>query len=161
MSILLIVCLKNSLFTPASEFIMPLRLKSQRKFKYVRKVPGSDEEYSVTFEHTFAEDEDTSVLQEALRDIPENISEEERQHKIEEITQLTGMKMYMNRFRKSLVEWEDIEDENGKPYEFNEYNQKLIFEYVHGDAEFFKEIVADKKAGVINSKNSKAGVTRS
>lgn len=139
-----------------------LKLKKDRKFTYEHEDKENDISFSVTFEHPFAEDEDMTVLKDALKDIPENVTPEEKTSLVEEVSLASGNKMYMNRLRIALVSWTDIEDEEhpGEPLPFNELNQKLVFECVQSIPDLFKQITNDKYGSQLTVKNLKAGVTQ-
>jgi hypothetical protein len=65
----------------------------------------------------------------------------------------------LTNLRKSIVGWSDVLDEESKPLPFNEENQKLVFEAILEDDEFFKKVCQEFSNDPVNLKNLKVGAT--
>jgi hypothetical protein len=119
-------------------------LKLDTKRKHVFEHSVGEDTYSFTFEFKCAEDLNYSELRKKINSSSGEVTlvTEEGGKKVEQKVDSSTFNAFIYLLRTSLISWSDnIVDEDEKPLDFSELNQKVVFEYIKSQEDLYEKVL--------------------
>jgi len=126
---------------------MAIKLKTKRSRVFNYK--DGDVDLTFKFEFPVSEDLDYGKIRKMM---DENTPVEYTDEKTGKVKTSQGeLNAYLFVLRSSLKEWTGLVDEDENELEFNEMNQKAVFEYIKSQEDLYERVM--QSYGELNAKN--------